>query len=295
MQSQLNTKAKGAARWGVWSASHQNSKRILMKKTLTSAAASAGVALALAFSPVLFAQNTSGPDQSQNSRGTDSTADQHAGATGTSTASSTMDKNNSKDAASQTIDPNVNQNKTGSDMTAATKTPSDATTSPVDQTRSNEALSQSTASNKAEKPLSDKEFVMKASQGGMTEVQLGKLASDKGGSSQVKDFGSQMVKDHSQANDELKSLADKKGFAVSPNLDSKDQAQVDKLSKLSGPAFDKAYVTNQVRAHESTVKLFQEEAKSGQDPDLKAFASRTLPTLQEHCSAIMNIENKGAK
>ena len=266
-----------------------------MKKTLTSAAASASVALALAFSPVLFAQNTSGPDQSQNSRGTDSVADQHAGATGTSTASSTMDKNNSKDASSQTIDPNVNQTKTGSDMTAATKTPSDATTSPVEQTRSNEARSQSTASNKAEKPLSDKEFVMKASQGGMTEVQLGKLASDKGGSSQVKDFGSQMVKDHSQANDELKSLADKKGLAVSPNLDSKNQAQVDKLSKLSGPAFDKAYVTNQVRAHESTVKLFQEEAKSGQDPDLKAFASRTLPTLQEHCSAIMTIENKGAK
>jgi len=256
---------------------------------------SAVTALALACSPVLLAQNTSGPDQSQNSRGTDSTADQHAGATGTSTASSTMDKNDSKDGASQTIDPNVNQNKTGSDMTSATKTPSDATTSPT-QSRSNETPNKVASShNKAEKPLSDKEFVMKASQGGMTEVQLGKLASDKGGTSEVKGFGSRMVKDHSQANDELKSIADKKGLAVSPKLDSKDQAQVDRLSKLSGPAFDKAYVTNQVRAHESTVELFKEEAKSGQDPDLKAFASRTLPTLQEHCSAIMDIENKGAK
>lgn len=265
-----------------------------MKKTIKSAAFSAVTALALAFSPVLLAQNTSGPDQSQNSRGNDSVAQQHADATGTSTASSTMDKNDSKDGKSQTIDRNVNQDKTGSDVTSATKTPSDATTSPT-QLRSNETPDRVASShNKAEKPLSDKEFVMKASQGGMTEVQLGKLASDKGGTSQVKDFGSQMVKDHSQANDELKSLADKKGLAVSPKLDSKDQAQVDRLSKLSGPAFDKAYVTNQVRAHESTVKLFQEEAKSGQDPDLKAFASRTLPTLQEHCSAIMNID-KGAK
>jgi hypothetical protein len=197
-------------------------------KTITSAATSAVTALALAFSPVLIAQNTSATDQSQNSRGTDSTADQHAGSTGTSTASSTMDKNNSKDGASQTLDSNVNQNKTGSDVSAATKSPSDATTSPVVQSRSNEAPDRVASShNKAEKPLSDKEFVMKASQGGMTEVQLGQLASDKGGSSQVKDFGSRMVKDHSQANDELKSLADKKGLAVSPNLDAKDQAQVD--------------------------------------------------------------------
>jgi len=263
-------------------------------KTITSAAASAVTALALAFSPVLLAQNTSGPDQSQNSRGTDSVAQQHADANASQTGN-TMDKNNSKDGASQTLDSNVNQNKTGSDMTAATKTPSDATTSPVEQSRANEAPDRTASSNKAEKPLSDKEFVMKASQGGMTEVQLGKLASDKGGLSQVKDFGSQMVKDHSQANDELKSLADKKGLAVSPKLDSRNQAQVDRLSKLNGPAFDKAYVKNQVSAHESTVKLFQQEAKSGQDPDLKAFASRTLPTLQEHCSAIMNIDKKGAK
>ena len=129
----------------------------------------------------------------------------------------------------------------------------------------------------------------------MTEVQLGRLASEKGGSSQVKDFGSRMVKDHSQANDELKGLADKKGIAVDSKLDARNQSQVDRLSKLSGPAFDKAYVTNQVRAHESTVKLFKEEAQSGQDPDLKAFASRTLPTLENHCSSIMDIQKNGVK
>lgn len=266
-----------------------------MKKTITSAAGAAVAALAVAFSPLLLAQNTSGPDQSQNSRGTDSTADQHAGSTGAPGAS-TVDKNDSKNGSSQTIDPNVNQTKTGSDMTSATKTPSDATTSPVEQTQANEARTRTAASgDKAEKPLSDKEFVMRAAQGGMTEVELGKEASEKGGTSEVKDFGNRMVKDHTAANDELKSLAEKKGIALTDKLDARHQGQVDKLSRLSGSAFDKAYVTNQVRAHESTVQLFQEEAQSGQDADLKAFASRTLPTLQDHCSSIKGIENNGAK
>lgn len=270
-------------------------------KTITTAAGAAVTALALAFSPVLLAQQNpqpqnGGPNQAQNSHVDESTADQHAASTGTSTAGSTMDKNDSKNGSSQTIDSNVNQNPTDSAMQSTTKTPSDATTSTVEQRQANEVPSSATASsNKTEKPLTDKEFVMRAAQGGMTEVQLGKLASDKGGSSQVKDFGSRMVKDHSQANDELKSLADKKGFALSSALDVRHQAQVDKLSRLSGSAFDKAYVTNQVRAHESTVELFQQEASSGQDPDLKAFASRTLPTLQSHCASIKNIENNGAK
>jgi len=265
-------------------------------KTTTSPACAAVAALALAFSPVLLAQTSSGPDQSQNPRANDSTADQHAASTGTSTAGNTMDKNDSKNGKTETLDANVNQNPTDSALTSTTKTPSDATTSPVEQKQSNENPSSATAStNKAEKPLSDKEFVLKASQGGMTEVELGRLASDKGGTSQVKDFGSRMVKDHSQANDELKGLADKKGIAVDSKLDSRNQSQVDKLSKLSGPAFDKAYVTSQVRAHESTVKLFKEEAKSGQDPDLKSFASRTLPTLENHCSSIMDIQKSGVK
>ena len=150
-------------------------------------------------------------------------------------------------------------------------------------------------SGKAEKPLSDKEFVMRAAQGGMTEVELGKQASEKASSSEVKDFGSRMVKDHTQANDELKSLAEKKGITLSSSLDARHQGMVDKLGKLSGSAFDKAYVSNQVRAHEMTVKLFKEEAQSGQDPDLKAFASRTLPTLEDHCSSITGIQKSGVK
>jgi putative membrane protein len=265
-------------------------------KTTTSSAFAAVTMLALAFSPVLLAQPTSGPDQAQNPRANDSTADKNANSTGTSTAASTMDKNDSKNGKTETLDANVNQNPTDSALTSTTKAPSDATTSPVEQKQANEVPTGTTASTgKEEKPLSDKEFVLKASQGGMTEVELGKVASEKGGTSQVKDFGSRMVKDHSQANDELKGLAEKKGIALDSKLDARHQSQVDRLSKLNGPAFDKAYVTNQVRAHESTVALFKEEAKSGQDPDLKAFASRTLPTLENHCSSIMDIQKSGVK
>ena len=134
-----------------------------------------------------------------------------------------------------------------------------------------------------------------ASQGGMTEVELGKVAGEKASSSQVKDFGARMVKDHTQANDELKGIAEKKGVTLSSSLDARHQAMVDRMSKLSGPAFDQAYIKGMVRDHEKTVALFKSEAESGQDPDVKAFASKTLPTLEDHCSSIKSIQDSGAK
>ena len=94
----------------------------------------------------------------------------------------------------------------------------------------------------AEVAEADKTFVVKAAQGGMTEVQLGHLASEKGTSSDVKSFGAQMVADHGKANDELKSIATAKGIVISDKLDAKHQAMVEKMTALSGAAFDKAYV-----------------------------------------------------
>jgi putative membrane protein len=245
--------------------------------------------LALAFAPVLMAQQTSGPDQTQNARANDSTADQHAATTGAPGQGNTVNMNDSKDGSTETLDKNPSNASTDSGAQSTTKDPSDATTTADDKNSSN------SSGEKSEKPLTDKEFVMRAAQGGMTEVELGKVASEKASSSQVKDFGARMVKDHSQANDELKDLAQKKGIAISPKLDTRHQAQVERLSKLSGSAFDKAYVKNQVTAHEMTVKLFREEAQSGQDPDLKAFANKTLPTLEDHESSIKAIQDGTAK
>ena len=138
----------------------------------------------------------------------------------------------------------------------------------------------------------DKKFVMMAAQGGMTEVELGKLAGDKASSSEVKDFGSKMVTDHGQANDELKSIATGKGLTVPDKLDEKHQAMVDKLSKLSGAEFDKAYVSDMVTAHKKDDVLFKKEASSGKDADIKAFAAKTDDTVQMHLKMIEDIQSK---
>jgi putative membrane protein len=138
----------------------------------------------------------------------------------------------------------------------------------------------------------DKTFVMKAAQGGMTEVQLGLLAADKGTSQDVKDFGAKMVTDHGKANDELKSIASSKGITLPDKLDAKHQAMVDKMKGLSGTAFDKAYVDAMVVAHKKDDSLFMKEASSGQDADIKAFAAKTDETVKMHLSMIQAIQSK---
>ena len=138
----------------------------------------------------------------------------------------------------------------------------------------------------------DSTFAMKAASGGMTEVALGKMATEKGSNQAVKDFGQKMVDDHSKANDELKALASSKNMTLPTAPNAKDQATIDKMSKLSGAAFDKAYTKDMVMDHKNDITLFQKEAMSGTDPDVKAFASKTLPTLQEHQKMINDIAAK---
>jgi len=142
--------------------------------------------------------------------------------------------------------------------------------------------------------VDDKKFLKDAAVGGMTEVELGKLAAGKGSSDEVKQFGQKMVDDHSKANDELKQLAAKENVPVPESLDSKHQSRVDKLSKLSGPDFDKAYMKDQLKDHEQDVREFQNEAQNGSDPNVQQFASKTLPTLQEHLEMAKNV-NKTTK
>jgi len=134
----------------------------------------------------------------------------------------------------------------------------------------------------AKKPLTDQTFVMKAARGGMAEVELGKLAEDKGSSEQVKSFGKRMADDHGKANDELQSLAKNKNITLPTSLDAKDQALKDRLSKLSGAAFDRAYMSAMLTDHRKDVNEFKRESMSAHDPDIKAFASKTLPTLEDH-------------
>jgi putative membrane protein len=128
----------------------------------------------------------------------------------------------------------------------------------------------------------DKKFVREAAEGGMAEVELGKLATEKASSEQVKKFGQRMVDDHTKAGDELKGIASNKGIQVPEKLSAKDQMTKERLSKLSGEQFDKAYMNDMVKDHTQDVADFKRESTSGTDSDVKEYASKTLPTLQDH-------------
>ena len=128
----------------------------------------------------------------------------------------------------------------------------------------------------------DRAFVMEAGPGGLTEVELGRLAAQKGQSADVKRFGQRMVSDHSKANTELKKLAASKGITLPAEMNAEQMAEHAKLAKLSGAEFDREYMTLMVEDHDKDVAAFLDESKDGSDPDIKSFAAKTLPTLQEH-------------
>src|SRR5579872_2638255 len=151
------------------------------------------------------------------------------------------------------------------------------------------AQSEKLSTNKAEpqsKPaihkMSDSEFARKASWANLAEVKLGDLAEQKATTQAVKDFGQHMVTDHNKAEDNLKSAATKDNITLPGQLDARDQATYDRLSKLSGQAFDRAYARDMVRGHAADVAEFRHEATEGKDAAIKTFAAQTLPTLENH-------------
>ena len=136
----------------------------------------------------------------------------------------------------------------------------------------------------------DRDFLMDAAMGGLMEVELGRIAAQKGMSDSVKQFGQRMVDDHSKANEELTSLASSKGITLPTALDEKHQKDVTKLSALSGAEFDRAYSKLMLSDHNKDVKEFEKQSTKGADAELKAFASKTLPTLQEHLQMARALE-----
>jgi putative membrane protein len=140
--------------------------------------------------------------------------------------------------------------------------------------------------------MADSKFVMMAAMGGMAEVEMGRLAAQKGASDEVRQFGQRMVDDHTRANEELMRVASSKAMTPPTTLDAKHQAAMQKLSAMSGEKFDKEYVKMMVSDHKKDVGEFQKEASGGKDADVKAFASSTLPTLQEHLQMIQRINDK---
>jgi putative membrane protein len=140
----------------------------------------------------------------------------------------------------------------------------------------------------------DLEFILEAAQGGMGEVELGKVAAQQGSSDEVKKFGQRMVDDHGKGEDELKTIAQQRGIALPSDLDPKDKALVTRLSKLHGATFDRTYIRNMVTDHKQDVAAFRRESASGKDPEVKAWAARMLPTLEEHLKVAEAANRPGA-
>lgn len=138
----------------------------------------------------------------------------------------------------------------------------------------------------------DRVFMRKAAQGGKAEIELGQLAQEKASSPEVKQFGQRMVTDHTQAADQLKQVAEKEGVKLPETLNAKDRATKARLEKLSGSAFDRAYMKDMVTDHTEDVREFKTEARNGKDPDVKNFAAQTAPTLEDHLKEAKSIEPK---
>jgi putative membrane protein len=138
----------------------------------------------------------------------------------------------------------------------------------------------------------DESFYKKAAEGGISEVEQGKLAQEKSHSADVKSFGTMMVKDHSAANRELKEIASAKGIKLPESSSFEQMATKAKLEALPVDSFDKSYIAGMIKDHKEDIKEFEAEAQQGQDPDAKSFASKTLPTLKSHLHKIEAIASR---
>ncbi len=153
-------------------------------------------------------------------------------------------------------------------------------------------LGMNAQSQSASRMTHDNDFLVKAAEGGMAEVELGRLAVSNSVNPKVKEFGQRMIDDHSRANEELKAIAQRKGDHIPTSVSAKDQATKDRLSKMSGAEFDRAYMEDMIQDHKADVSEFRDEAKSGTDPDYKAFAQKTLPTLESHLKLAQSTDSQ---
>ena len=135
----------------------------------------------------------------------------------------------------------------------------------------------------------DKMFSMKAAQGGIFEVQSSQIALNKTHNKQVMMVARRMVKEHSAANAELKTVAQDKHISLPTGTDPMHKAVIAKLRRQSGTAFDKTYMASQETAHAATVKLFENEIATGEDKDVTAFASKNLPIIEDHTRMIFQV------
>jgi len=128
----------------------------------------------------------------------------------------------------------------------------------------------------------DQDFAVNTAVAGMTEIQAGQLAEQKGMEKDVKDYGKMMVDDHTKAADKLKAIAMQKNLTLPTTLTPEMQKNIDDLTAKSGKDFDKAYMDMMVSDHKKVISAFEDESKNGSDADIRSFADSTLHTLHHH-------------
>jgi putative membrane protein len=138
----------------------------------------------------------------------------------------------------------------------------------------------------------EKDFLSNAARGGMVEVQLGNMAAQKATSEDVKQFGERMATDHSQLGQKLQQLASNLGFSLPGDLKPEQQNLVSRFEKLTGKAFDSAYIKEMINDHAKDVSEFERAASQASNADIKQFASDALPTLREHLKLAREIAGK---
>jgi putative membrane protein len=144
----------------------------------------------------------------------------------------------------------------------------------------------------AQKSTMDQTFATKAAAGGQAEVSLGQLATTNAKSPQVRQFGQQMVTDHTQANQELQAIGKQESLTLPAKPDAADSAAEQRLQASKGAAFDTAYTRDMIKDHQQDIAEFQKEATTGKDPALKAFAQKYLPVLKHHLEMAHAMQTK---
>jgi putative membrane protein len=133
-------------------------------------------------------------------------------------------------------------------------------------------------------------FLVKAANGGMTEVQLGQMAQQKGADQKVKDFAAMMVHDHSAVNEQVKALAAQRNVILPDSISDENKKEMNDLGKKIGRAFDKAYINAMVKGHESTIDLFEKAEEKVNDTEVRTFINNTLPKVRNHLDSAKAIQ-----
>lgn len=175
---------------------------------------------------------------------------------------------------------NSNETASGNDSDTVTTTGAGGTMMDTSTAMDTSAATMSTLSE------DDREFMIDAAKGGLMEVEAGRMAQEKATSQKVKDLATMIVNDHTQANQELKSLASSKNVMLPDSLDRDKKEHLESMRKMGGKEFDKHYISMMKEDHREDINDFEKASNKASDADVKAFASKTLPVLRKHKDSV---------